>query len=95
MRPDELRGHGRGLISQPGGIAGVSGLDQILGRGNIEIGADESLDESRVAVPLITPVIVSWPELESVRLPSGPRLILPETWIAPAPVKAYSPDPGK
>ena len=45
-RPDELRGHGRGLISQPGGIAGGSGLDQVLGRGKVEIGADESLDES-------------------------------------------------
>ena len=40
-----------------------------------------------VAVPLITPVIVSWPELESVRLPVRPRLILPATWIAPAPVR--------
>src|SRR5271166_256817 len=37
--PDELRGHGRGLISQPGGITGVSGLDQVLGRGQVEIGA--------------------------------------------------------
>ena len=42
--PDELRGHGGGLISQPGGIAGVSGLDQVLGRGKVEIGAGESLD---------------------------------------------------
>ena len=46
-RPDELRGHGRGLISQPGGVAGISGLDQVLGRGKVEIRAGESLDESR------------------------------------------------
>ena len=47
--PDELRGHGGGLIPQPGGIAGVGGLDQVLGRGKVEIGADEPLDlgESR------------------------------------------------
>ena len=59
--PDELRGHGRGLISQPGGIAGFSGLDQVLGRGKVEIGADESLARTNpeVAVPLMTPVIVS------------------------------------
>ena len=43
--PDELRGHGGGLIPQPGGIAGVSGLDQVLGRGKVEIGADEPLDQ--------------------------------------------------
>ena len=59
--PDELRGHGGDLIPQPGGVAGVSGLDQVLGRGKVEIVADESLDWSdpEVAVPLMTPVILS------------------------------------
>ena len=46
-----------------------------------------------VAVPLMTPVIVSWPELESVRLAVGPRLILPAMSMVPVPARVTPPLP--
>ena len=46
MGPTKWRGHGGGLVAQPCGIAGVSGLDQVLRRGQVEIVADEPLDEA-------------------------------------------------
>ena len=94
MGPMSLRGHGGDLIPQPGGIAGGSGLDQVLGRGKVEIGAGESLDGNpEVAVPLMTPVILSWPEPESMRLPVRPRLILPAMSMVPVPARVTPPLP--
>ena len=41
----------------------------------------------------MTPVIVSWPEPESMRLPAGPRLILPAIWMVPVPARVTPPLP--